>query len=97
MEQYMEDLRNKIVPWPDGSRLYFLGCKPTSDPNVGICLLSDVEKEKVYSLWYVRRSEKENGDGYLSFEPYKGDDYEDLKFEILEDFCYGAYFVNDSQ
>ena len=87
------NLTNKILPAGIiGQKQYVLSCKPTDDPSVNIYLLSNMEQRLFYSLWNIKMSDKE---GPFNIWRYKGEDYEALKIELLENFIENAESESD--
>jgi ankyrin repeat protein len=84
-------LKNKIIPngpYGNGPGQHILSGKPTDNPRVSVYLLSNIEKKNDYSLWNIEISEDE-----ASFKmwSYEGDDYEDLKYQLLDDYIETAF------
>jgi len=66
-----------------GQNEYYIHCgKPTDNPNVSIYLLSNMEQEYDYSLWYLETLNEHE----FKLYPYEGEDYNELLLELMEDF-----------
>jgi len=77
-------LANKIIPaGPIGQEHCILSGKPTDNPRVSVYLLNTMDQKPNYSLWNVEISDDEKT---IELWPYEGEDYEDLKRQLLETF-----------
>ena len=79
---------NKIIPCLYGKEYYIMGGKSTAYPKLSIYLLATMDKKPEYSLWYGEFVDEE---GKIDFWPYDGEDSEDLKMELMENFIEHAF------
>ena len=66
---------------------HLLSGKPTDNPNISIYLLINMEQKQDFTLWYLETLNENK----FSLRPYKGEDYDELLLELMEDFVEHAF------
>ena len=82
-------LANKVLKRPDGQELCILAGKPIGDGKKHVYLLNPLGKEPLYTLWTIEFVDDE----HFTMAPYEGENFDELKDELLDVFIENAHEV----